>query len=234
MCSLLQCPRLYDFPLFSGGDLSSFKSTMTLIAPIPGAKHPKSMGQPASQCWSEIWHVIGPLIETPFNGGPATWMEDIPLEMNRYGFTEETHFTIAYSPVPDESAPRGIGGALATVHEITEKVVGERRITILRDLGARAAEGKTAEEACAIAAATLANHSNDIPFAVLYLIDPEGKVAHLAGASGVAPGEPVSPREIALEHASDVAWPLAEVLRREEMIVVEDLAARFAAIPMAR
>jgi PAS domain S-box-containing protein len=200
--------------------------------PIPGAKHPKSMGQPASQCWSEIWHVIGPLIETPFNGGPATWMEDIPLEINRYGFTEETHFTIAYSPVPDESAPRGIGGVLATVHEITEKVVGERRITILRDLGARAAEGKTAEEACARAAATLANHSKDIPFAILYLIGPEGKVAHLAGAAGVAPGEPVSPREIALEHASDITWPLAEALRREEMIVVEDLAARFAAVPM--
>ena len=28
-----------------------------------------------------------------------TWMEDIFLEVNRYGFMEETHFTIAYSPV---------------------------------------------------------------------------------------------------------------------------------------
>jgi len=93
--------------------------------PIPGSKHPdKVLGRKASECWEEIWHVIGPLIDRPFSGGPATWVEDICLEPNRYGFVEETHFTIAYSPVPDETAPNGIGGVLATVHEITAKVVG--------------------------------------------------------------------------------------------------------------
>src|ERR1700733_13992078 len=51
--------------------------------PILGAKHPHSMGMPAHECWLEIWHVIGPLIETPFNGGPATWVEDLFLEINR-------------------------------------------------------------------------------------------------------------------------------------------------------
>jgi hypothetical protein len=50
------------------------------------------------------------------------------------------HFTVAYGAVPDDTAPGGIGGVLATVHEITEKVVGQRRITVLRDLGARTAE----------------------------------------------------------------------------------------------
>src|ERR1051325_8606165 len=25
-------------------------------SPIPGTKHPKSMGQPASECWAEIWN----------------------------------------------------------------------------------------------------------------------------------------------------------------------------------
>src|SRR5581483_11153774 len=145
--------------------------------PILGKKHPQFTGRPVNECWSEIWHILEPLIRTPFEGGPATWMEDILLELNRYGFVEETHFTIAYSPVPDETAPRGIGGVLATVHEITEKVVGERRGVILRDLGARAAEAKTAEEACAVAAATLANHPKDVPFAFLYLIDDEGKAA---------------------------------------------------------
>ncbi len=74
--------------------------------PILGTKHPKSMGQPVSECWSEIWHILKPLIDTPFSGGPATWMEDIELEINRHGFVEETHFTIAYSPVPDERAAR--------------------------------------------------------------------------------------------------------------------------------
>lgn len=74
--------------------------------PILGSKHPRSLGQPVRECWNEIWHILEPLIRTPFEGGPATWMEDIPLEINRYGFMEETHFTIAYSPVPDDTAPR--------------------------------------------------------------------------------------------------------------------------------
>ena len=112
--------------------------------PILGTKHPWALGRPVREVWNEIWHVLKPLIETPFSGGPATWMEDIPLEINRRGFLEETHFTIAYSPVPDESVPGAIGGVLATVHEITEKVVGERRVRALRDLGARSVEPKSA------------------------------------------------------------------------------------------
>jgi PAS domain S-box-containing protein len=198
--------------------------------PIPGAKHPRSLGQAASECWSEIWHIIGPLIDRPFTGGPPTWMEDLELEMERSGFIEETHFTVAYSPVPDETAPRGIGGVLATVHEITEKIIGERRLTILRDLGARAAE-TSAEEACTIAAAALADHPKDIPFALLYLIDPDGTLARLAGSAGVAPGGAAAPLTVALDSVSQDGWPLRELVRRDEMVVVDDLAARFCSVP---
>src|SRR5688572_1244703 len=63
--------------------------------PVLGDKHPRSMGQPAAECWAEIWHIIGPLIETAFKGGPAACVDDIPLRMNRKGFMEETHWTIA-------------------------------------------------------------------------------------------------------------------------------------------
>ena len=111
--------------------------------PVLGTKHPWALGKPVSECWSEIWHILQPLIDTPFHGGPPTWNDDIELEINRHGFVEETHFTIAYSPVPDEAAANGIGGVLATVTETTEKVVGERRIVVLRDLGHHAAEAKT-------------------------------------------------------------------------------------------
>jgi PAS domain S-box-containing protein len=199
--------------------------------PILGTKHPKSMGQPVSECWSEIWHILQPLIDTPFHGGPATWMEDIQLEINRHGFLEETHFTIAYSPVPDETAPRGIGGVLATVHEITEKVVGERRVVILRDLGARASEAKSAEEACAIAAETLAKHPHDIPFALIYLVGPEGRRAHLAGAAGTEIGAPFAPPTLDLDGPAERGWPLGDAMRAGRARVVEALDARFPAVP---
>jgi hypothetical protein len=126
--------------------------------PILGTKHPWALGRPTAEVWQEIWPTLKPLIETPFHGGPATWMEDIPLEINRRGFREESHFIIAYSPVPDDSVPSGIGGVIAIVNETTEKVVGERRNSILRDLGARSAEPRTSEESCELAAHVLARH----------------------------------------------------------------------------
>ena len=198
--------------------------------PVLGTKHPWALGQPVSECWKEIWHILQPLIDTPFQGGPATWMEDIALEINRHGFVEETHFTIAYSPVPDDTAPRGIGGVLATVHEITEKVIAQRRVVILRDLGARASEAKAAEEACAIAAETLAKHGQDVPFALLYLIDADGKHARLAGAAG-GPGEAIGPSAVLLDGHRQAGWPLAEALRTERMQIVEDIRARFDDVP---
>ena len=202
--------------------------------PILGTKHPKSLGLPVSQCWNEIWHILQPLIDTPFNGGPATWMDDLELEIRRSSFTEETHFTVAYSPVPDETAPRGIGGVLATVHEITEKIVSARRVAILRDLGAHAMEAKTAEEACGIAADILAKNSKDVPFALLYLVDSDNRTARLAGVAGTAAGEPISPSIVDLtqsERLSSVGWPLAEALRTEQMVTVNDLRTRFAQVP---
>ena len=199
--------------------------------PILGTKHPWALGQPLSECWKEIWHVLQPLVDTPFKGGPATWNDDILLEINRHGFVEETHFTIAYSPVPDETAPSGIGGVLATVHETTEKVVGERRVSALRDLGAAAIETKTAEEACVTAAATLAKHAKDIPFALLYLITSEGKQARLAGAAGVDQGRRFCPTviELGMDADQQQPWPLGTAANTRTLQVIEDLAGRFGA-----
>ncbi len=201
--------------------------------PVLGTKHPWALGKPFRDVWPEIRHILQPLIDAPFNGGPATWMDDIPLEINRHGFVEETHFTIAYSPVPDDTAPRGIGGVLAMGHEITEKIVGERRVEALRDLGARTGEARTAEVACAVAAETLANYARDVPFALFYLIDPDGKRARLAGATGVGLGEAVSPLVADLDADAErgSAWPFAAAIRDRAMATIDDLAARFADVP---
>jgi PAS domain S-box-containing protein len=200
--------------------------------PIPGAKHPhRVLGQPASECWAEIWHVIGPLIDTPFRGGPATWNDDIELEVYRNGFFEESHFTIAYSPVPDDTVPSGIGGVLATVHEITEKVIGERRTIVLRDLGARVGEARSADDACAAAAAALEPHGKDIPFALFYLVDEAGHLARLTGSIGVDPGRPISPASVDLAQPESSGWPLAGALSRQAALVLEDIGQRFGDVP---
>ena len=201
-------------------------------APIPGAKHPKkSLGRPASECWPEIWHIIGPLVDRPFRGGPPTWNEDILLEIQRHGSIEESHFTIAYSPVPDDTVPGGIGGVLGTIHEITEKVINERRTVVLRDLASGVADAKTAEQACAVAAKVLAEHNRDLPFILLYLIDPARQRATLTGAAGIGPGVDLSQDFLNLDSPSAMRWPLNEVLESGDIKLVEDLATRFRVVP---
>jgi PAS domain S-box-containing protein len=195
--------------------------------PVLGTKHPRSLGQPASECWTEIWSIIGPLIDKPFEGGAATWMDDLELEINRHGFFEESHFTVAYSPVPDETAERRIGGVLATVHEITQKVIGERRVAILSELGARLAQSRTAEEACETAGETFRNYAKDIPFAILYLraerADRSNRVLRHVCEVGIPTGFHSAATVDCSDPDANTPWPLALALARETPQVVENL-----------
>jgi PAS domain S-box-containing protein len=199
--------------------------------PILGSKHPQALAQPVSACWSEIWDVLQPLIDMPFQGGPATWMEDIELEVHRHGFTEESHFTAAFSPVPDETAPRGIGGVLATVHEITEMVIGQRRVGILSDLGARVAEANTAEMSCAVAAETLIKHPKDAPFVLMYLLEPGNMQLRRVCQLGVS-AESAGPALVALNSPEACKpWPLARTISTESAQIVQRLADLLPAVP---
>jgi PAS domain S-box-containing protein len=199
--------------------------------PILGAKHPAALGKPFREVWPEIEQILSPLIDAPFKGGPSTWMEDILLEVNRHGFFEETHFTIAYSPVPDETAPCGIGGVLATVHEITEKIIGERRLAALRDLGARAGEARTAKEACSLAVQALKSYDKDIPFALIYLLNESGDKAQLAATSGFGDGEQSPPAEVAASEVDKSVWPFAVLLQSKAAAAVENLSSLMPKVP---
>ncbi|HET7814493.1 MAG TPA: SpoIIE family protein phosphatase [Candidatus Baltobacteraceae bacterium] len=154
-------------------------------APILGVKHPNALGVSGWIPWAEIWDVVGPQIDSVFGGGPSTWNEDLFLEMNRYGFDEETYFTFSYSALPDASAPNGIGGVIGTVQETTEKVIGERRMALLHDLAATAGETRSGEDECRAAALTFERYKTTIPFALIYLIDEAAGEAVLAASAGV-------------------------------------------------
>jgi response regulator receiver domain-containing protein len=199
--------------------------------PVLGTKHPRALGRPVAEVWNEIWDVLKPLIETPFRGGPATWDEDIELVINRRGYKEETHFTIAYSPVPDETVPSGIGGVLATVHEISEKVIGERRIVALRELGVESAEAKSADEACINAAKILAGHRKDIPFVMLYLMEGKGERALLVGSSGVDQSDPGCANVFENVRSQSNPWSIGLMIEAEKIQVVENISGRFATLP---
>jgi signal transduction histidine kinase/DNA-binding response OmpR family regulator len=203
--------------------------------PILGNKHPRAMAQPASDCFRETWDVVGPLIEAPFRGEPATASDDLFLLLERKGFLEETHFKVAYSPVPDKAAATGVGGVLGTCAEITEQVYGERQLRTLHELAARAADAKTAEQACTSAADTLAENAWDVPFALLYLLDATGKTARRVSSVGFG-GEITAAAPASIDAGADdaaMAWPLSSILRGTTR-VIEGIDARLGALPSGR
>src|SRR5437867_39522 len=186
--------------------------------PFLGTKHPRSMGQRGDECWAEIWNVCGPLYRHVMTTGDSTWSADLQLLMERDGYLEETYFTFAYSPIRGESAD--VLGNLITVTETTGRVLGERRLRTLRDLGALAMAGKTPEEAAQLAAETLSANDADMPFSLLYLVEDDGRHARLVSSSGGIES-PATPSLI----GDDARWPAGQVVASARAVVVDDLRA---------
>jgi signal transduction histidine kinase len=183
--------------------------------PVLGTKHPWGLGKPMNVCWSEIWQILKPLIDNPYRGGQATAMDDILLKLNRNNFIEETHFTIAYSPVPDPKARGKIGGVLATVKEITEEVISKRQMATLARLGTTTL---TISEVLLQAVNSFRDNPFDIPFALVYRISDDGRHATLTSTAGF--GDENAPAGIVIDLSDPVEkWnDVAEALTTNRIV----------------
>ncbi|TDT29201.1 PAS domain S-box-containing protein [Streptomyces sp. BK208] len=191
-----------------------------------GQKYPWALGRPASEVWAEIWHDIGPRIDTVLSSGSATWDEALLLFLERSGYPEESYHTFSYSPLRDDDG--AVVGMLCVVSEETERVLGERRMATLRDLGSEPNLVRTEDEMLAFAARQLDRNRRDLPFTLTYLFE-DGAVARLVATTGVTGTHPAAPAWLDLAD-SDTVWPAAS-LARAESVVVELDGAPFSDLP---
>ncbi|WP_438696061.1 SpoIIE family protein phosphatase [Streptomyces alkaliphilus] len=180
-----------------------------------GQKYPRALGRPAREVWAEIWDDIGPRIDTVLATGEATWDEALRLFLQRSGYPEESYHTFSYSPLWDDAG--AVVGMLCVVSEDTERVIGERRMATLRDLGSDPSVIRTEQEVMAFAARQLGRNPYDLPFTLTYLFGDDGS-ARLAGSSGVSLPHPVAPAVIAAD-ATDPVWPVRALARGEAVPV---------------
>jgi len=151
--------------------------------PILGStKHPQAMGLSTRTTFAEIWHIIGPMFEGVMEG-KAVGFEDFMLPLDRYGFTEECYFIFSYSPIKQENGQTG--GVLVTVTETTQRVLSERRLNTLSELGERASRANNVQEAFRNTLSILDLNRHDIPFSLFYMFDRAKKVFVFAGATGI-------------------------------------------------
>ncbi|WP_329792316.1 SpoIIE family protein phosphatase [Lentzea sp. DG1S-22] len=177
-----------------------------------GRKYPWALGRPAAEVWAEIWDDIGPRVDSVLTTGRATWDEALLLFLERSGYTEETYHTFSYSPLRDESG--AVAGMLCVVSEETERVIGERRMATLRDLGSNPSVARDEREVLASACDQLDRNRYDLPFTLTYLFD-DGH-ARLAGSTGVEPEHPAAPAVI---RDGEPVWPVGAARRGESTVV---------------
>jgi PAS domain S-box-containing protein len=190
---------------------------------IIGGKHPWALGRPAAEVWREIWGDIGPMLTTAMRGDGGTYVEAQLLIMERNGYPEETYYTFSYSPVPGDEG--GTGGIICANTDETQRVIGERQLALLRNLAAGTSDARSWRRACERGADAIATNPRDLPFAMIYMAQPDGRSLSLVGAAGIEPGHAAAPASAPLDGPSP--WPFAEVLRHPEIRLVRDVAARF-------
>ena len=185
-----------------------------------GEKYPWALGRSARDVWAEIWPDIGPRIDAVMRTGEATWDEALLLFLERSGYTEETYHTFSYSPLHDDDG--AIAGMLCVVSEDTERVIGERHMATLRDLGSdtttvahrgRGARRRGRGTSRATSARCRSRCSTSST--------RTATTARLAGASGIRPGAPAAPAVLDVDDP-DAVWPVA-ALAAGESVLLEDL-----------
>ncbi|RYZ04074.1 MAG: response regulator [Myxococcales bacterium] len=193
---------------------------------IVGGKHPLALGQPAREVWREIWDQVEPRATSAMRDNAGTYDEALLLIMERNGYPEETYYTFSYSPAPNDDD--SVGGIICANTDDTLRIVGQRQLKTLSDLG-RNADARSAAEACAQAARTLAYSSRDLPFALVYLVSEASGTATLVGRSGIAADHAAAPATLDL--LDQTRWPVGPAFRAQQTLLVEGLAERFGAIP---
>jgi len=60
---------------------------------------PHALGKPGREVWAGVWSTLGPLIETVFASGIASWSEDVPLFVDREVAQREVYLSFSIGPI---------------------------------------------------------------------------------------------------------------------------------------
>ena len=160
------------------------------FAVLLGGKHPTALGRPARDTWTEAWDVVGGRLDEVMLRGHTMHAEDEQRILYRNGYPEECYLSYSHSPIDDVDGTTA--GVFTVSTETTAKVLHERRMRVVRELGAVSiVDAGSPAETCRAVLRVLATARETMPFAVAFLRedgDPVQKVADY----GLAPDADVS------------------------------------------
>ena len=194
---------------------------------IVGGKHPWALGKPASVVWNDIWKDIEPMLRQVMLENQGTYSEAQLLIMERNGYPEETYYTFSYTPIAgDDGATEGM--ICANVDD-TDRIISERQLKTLTQLGKSLTDPKTNEEVFHRTINTLGENSYDFPFAHLYELS--GNSARLVNSTALGASSSMIAKLIDLESEEGISMYCAQAIAHRKSIVVEGLENKIGAIP---
>ncbi len=204
-----------DFPMFIWWSREFYMFHNDAYLPALGKKHPKALGAKAREMWSEIWHQIGSIAEDIIQGGNSFYAKELLIILDRKGYPEETYWTFSYSPAPNDNGE--VEGIFCACNEVTESVLRQRRMKMIKNITDATSKVKNAEEAGQLLANALAEDTSDVPFSLIYLLNNEGSRADLIGMSPQLPAS-LAPVQIDFSQASSAdTWQLTKTLQTRQV-----------------
>jgi signal transduction histidine kinase/DNA-binding response OmpR family regulator/PAS domain-containing protein len=183
--------------------------------PLLGDKHPAAIGQPAEQCFAEIWSEIGPRAASVLAGDDASYFENDLLFMERSGYQEETYWTYSYSPIT--SAAGEVLGVFVATTDVTHRQVFTKRMRLIGELGALSAtELGSGGNVSQLALGVLESARSTVPFAAVYALAEDGE-ARLQASYGLSADGNRLPDAVAASADSAIA----RVLRSGEAELID-------------
>lgn len=131
---------------------------------IMGHRHPHYLGSTFKQCWPEAYDTIDPWMKRVTQNGEVVTVNQSLIPLTRNGFEEECYFTFNFSPLRDDKGK--ILGLLQIVTEVTNVVLTERRLEVLRKISYSSNFDRNITQNFIEA---ITSDPEDIPFALLYM-----------------------------------------------------------------
>jgi signal transduction histidine kinase/DNA-binding response OmpR family regulator len=143
--------------------------------PLLGAeKHPWALGRPASEVGPHLWSASEQHLREVLQTGRPYHSGDQRLIINRHGYPEEAYFTFSLSAIRDTDGK--IVGLFNAITETTQHLLYERRLQVLRRLGAVSI---TADDSlastCRAAVEVIGKTRESVPFLAVFLQDHPGQ-----------------------------------------------------------
>ncbi|PQE29971.1 hypothetical protein CJF32_00000632 [Rutstroemia sp. NJR-2017a WRK4] len=133
---------------------------------IPMLKH--MQGKSYKVEWAEIWDELGEIFDKAKNAAQATMKDDDCLFLKRNGYFEETYFSWSIIPLVGEDG--SVVGLYNPAWEKTRRVISERRMLTLREVGEKTAAAREVKGFWGQVIKGLEYNPYDIPFALIYSV----------------------------------------------------------------